>query len=282
MFSVRKPTNPEEAAMPTVVHFEIPFDDVDRAKTFYTDLFGWKIEKYEGGEYWMITTTDEKGESGVGGGMMQRRQPGQPIIQYIDVPSVGDHLKKVKDLGGQLIVPKMPVPGMGYFAVCQDTEGNSFGLWETDPNASFFADPAEVFIAIMAATIAADDHYSVDEMRAVWYEIEGMAIFEGHDYRDLESRTFKFFKKDPADPNAFEPQDIDLIVASARQMLSPDLKERAYKMALKLAHADRNLEGYVKEIDEREQALLDRWREGLEIDDAVARRIEKEVADGQS
>jgi hypothetical protein len=195
---------------------------------------------------------------------------------------VSDYLTKVTDLNGNVLVSKTAVPGMGYFAVCQDTEGNSFGLWETDPNASFFADPAEVFIAVIAATIAADDHYSVDEMRAVWYEIENMAIFEGHDYRDLESRTFKFFKKDPADPKAFETQEIDLIVASARQMLSQDMKESAYKMALKLAHADRNLEGYVKEIDEREQALLDRWREGLEIDDVVARRIEKEVADAQS
>lgn len=268
--------------MPTVVHFEIPFDDLDRARTFYTDLFGWKIEKYEGGDYWMITTADEKGESGVGGGMMRRQQPGQPIIQYIDVPSVSDYLTKVTDLNGNVPVSKTAVPGMGYFAVCQDTEGNSFGLWETDPNASFFADPAEVFIAVMAATIAADDKYSVDEMRAVWYEIENMEIFEGHDYRDLESRIFKFFKKDPADPKAFEPQEIDLIVASARRMLSPDLKESAYRMALKLARADRNLEGYVKEIDEREQALLDRWREGLEIADAVARRIEGEVAKSHS
>ena len=267
--------------MPTVVHFEIPFDDLDRAQKFYTDLFGWKIEKYEGGDYWMITTADEKGESGVAGGMMRRQQPGQPIIQYIDVPSVSDNLKKVTDLNGNVLVSKMAVPGMGYFAVCQDTEGNSFGLWETDPNASFFADPAEVFIAVMAATIAVDDKYSVDEMRAVWYEIEGMEIFKDRDYRELESRIFKFFKKDPADPSAFEAHEIDLIVASARQMLSQDLRESAYKMALKLAHADRNLEGYVKDIDEREQALLDRWREGLEIDDAAARRIEKEVAESR-
>jgi predicted enzyme related to lactoylglutathione lyase len=30
----------------------------------------------------------------------------------------------------------MPVPGMGWFSLCTDTEGNDFGLWQTDPNAS--------------------------------------------------------------------------------------------------------------------------------------------------
>lgn len=251
--------------MPTLVHFEIPFDEFERARAFYADLFGWKIEKYEGGDYWMISTTDEKGQPGVPGGMMKRQQPGQPIIQYIDVSSVSEWTQKVIDLGGKVMVSKTAVPAMGYFAVCQDTEGNSLGLWENDPNASFFSDQAEVFIAIMAATIAADDKYSVDEMRAVWYEVEGMKLFEGHNYRDLESKIFKFFDKDPADPRAFQPQEIDLIIASAKQMLPQDLRESAYKMALKLAHADRNLEGYVKDIDEREQVLLDRWREGLEI-----------------
>ena len=72
--------------MPTIVHFEIPTDDLERAKKFYTELFGWKIEKYPGPmEYWMITTTDEEGKKALEGGMIQRQDPQHPITNYIDV-----------------------------------------------------------------------------------------------------------------------------------------------------------------------------------------------------
>ena len=122
--------------MPTIVHFEIPTDDLERAKKFYTDLFGWKIEKYSGPmEYWMITTTNEKGEKALEGGMMQRQNPQQPITNYIDVPSIDEYTVKVEKLGGKVAVPKTAIPGIGYFAVCFDTENNSFAIWETDNSA---------------------------------------------------------------------------------------------------------------------------------------------------
>jgi len=85
--------------MPTIVHFEIPAEDVERSRKFYTDLFGWKIEKWpgmdsggDGGssssnmEYWIITTTDEKGNKAlIGGGMMKRQKPHEQITNFIDV-----------------------------------------------------------------------------------------------------------------------------------------------------------------------------------------------------
>ena len=130
--------------MPTIVHFEIPADDIERSKKFYADLFRWKIEKWPGTdsgsslsdmEYWMITTTDEKGDKALGGGMMKRQGPQQPIINYIDVKSVDEYSSKVQQLGGKVHVPKMAVPGMGYLAVCLDTENNAFGIWETNESA---------------------------------------------------------------------------------------------------------------------------------------------------
>jgi uncharacterized protein len=126
--------------MPTIVHFEIPADDVERSKKFYSDLFGWKIEKWSGSnslgmEYWTITTTNDKGNKALGGGMMKRQGPQQPIINYIDVKSVDEYSSKVKQLGGKVHVPKMAVPGMGYLAVCIDTENNAFGIWETNESA---------------------------------------------------------------------------------------------------------------------------------------------------
>jgi hypothetical protein len=121
--------------MATVVHFEIPADDVARAKKFYGELFGWKIEKFTGStpmEYWMVSTGREEGQMGVDGGMMKREHPQQQTIIYIDVPSVDESLGKVKSLGGQVVFPKMAIPGMGYFAVCLDPENNGFGLWENN------------------------------------------------------------------------------------------------------------------------------------------------------
>jgi uncharacterized protein len=127
--------------MPTLVHFEVPADDVERSRKFYTDLFGWKIEKWPGADagdiqYWTVTTTDDKGNNAsVGGGMMKRQNPQQQITNFIDVKSVDEYSSKVVKLGGKVVVSKMAVPGMGYFAVCHDTENNSFGLWESNESA---------------------------------------------------------------------------------------------------------------------------------------------------
>ena len=120
--------------MHNICHFEIPADDVRRAKKFYTELFGWKIEDYPDMEYWMIHTSGEKGE-GLGGGLFKRSDPKQSILNYVDVADVAASALRVEKLGGKIVVPKSPVPGMGWFAVCLDTENNPFALWETDKNA---------------------------------------------------------------------------------------------------------------------------------------------------
>jgi predicted enzyme related to lactoylglutathione lyase len=126
--------------MPTIVHFEIPADDVERSKKFYGDLFGWKIEKWPGStvddkEYWMITTTGEKGNKALGGGMMKRQMSQHQNTHFIDVETVDEYSSKVQQLGGKVVVSKMSVPGMGYLAYCLDTENNSFGIWETNESA---------------------------------------------------------------------------------------------------------------------------------------------------
>jgi uncharacterized protein len=94
--------------MPTIIHFEIPAVDVERSKKFYSDLFGWKIEKFQGQtgcedmEYWLITTTDDKWNKELGGGIMKRQGPQQPIINHIDVKSVDEYSSKVQQLGGKV------------------------------------------------------------------------------------------------------------------------------------------------------------------------------------
>ncbi len=122
--------------MPTITHFLIPAEDTERAKKFYTELFGWKIEKLPGPmEYYEISTTTQDGEVGLGGGMAKKENPGETITDYIDVPSVDECIVKVEKFGGRVVLPKTAVPGFGYVAMCLDTENNTFGLWETDENA---------------------------------------------------------------------------------------------------------------------------------------------------
>lgn len=115
----------------SVVHLEIPADDVDRAKSFYTQLFGWQFStspEYEG--YWTVDVGEE--EAGHGIGMMARQAPEHRLINYHQVESVAEYAARVEELGGKVIMPKSPVPGMGWFAQCLDTEGNAFALWESD------------------------------------------------------------------------------------------------------------------------------------------------------
>lgn len=107
-------------------------------KKFYSELFDWKIEKLAGMEYYSVTTVpmDEKGNMlrpGVNGGLYKKEQPQQQPVNYVYVESVEEYSKKVTDLGGKILVSKTEVPGMGWFAVAQDLEGNTFGIFETIP-----------------------------------------------------------------------------------------------------------------------------------------------------
>jgi uncharacterized protein len=128
----------------TVVHFEIPADDPERATKFYRDLFGWEIQKMDvsgGPEYWMVRTVPAGADGypvrpGVNGGVMRRMFPEQAPVNYIGVERVDDFVKKAERLGAKVLVAKTPVSGMGWFAQLQDTEGNVFAVWQTDSAAA--------------------------------------------------------------------------------------------------------------------------------------------------
>jgi predicted enzyme related to lactoylglutathione lyase len=73
--------------MATIVHFEIPSENIERAKKFYNGLFGWKMEKMPGPmDYWTFSTTNDKNrdqQQNVSGGVMERQMPQQSITNYI-------------------------------------------------------------------------------------------------------------------------------------------------------------------------------------------------------
>src|ERR1051325_5010674 len=118
----------------TIVWFEIPADKPERANAFYSELFGWKINPFPGSDdYWHIDTGGA--DASPDGAMKRRKHSQEPVVNYVGVDSVDRFAEKIAKLGGKICMGKTAVPQMGYFAVCQDTEGNAFGIWERDPNA---------------------------------------------------------------------------------------------------------------------------------------------------
>jgi len=123
--------------MPRVIHFELNADDPERAVKFYQEVFGWNTQKWDGPQsYWLLMTGAE-GQPGINGGLMRRSDNPLPTstTNTIDVPSVDDYAQKVAEQGGKIVVPKGAVPGIGYVAYCEDTEGNVFGIMQFDPSA---------------------------------------------------------------------------------------------------------------------------------------------------
>ena len=120
--------------MNRVIHFEVNADNPERAIKFYEKVFGWKTNKWEGEfDYWLVNTGDEN-EPGINGGIM-KRQGEQSTVNTIGVDSIDEYNKKTLEAGGEVIMGKTAVPGVGYSAYIKDTEGNVIGLMEEDVNA---------------------------------------------------------------------------------------------------------------------------------------------------
>jgi uncharacterized protein len=115
-----------------IVHLEIPAGDTARAREFWGLLFGWQWESVEGSptEYHMTRFSETSG-----GAIYAPDPPDKRGTRvYFDVDDINAGNERVKELGGEA-GDALPVPGMGWFSVCKDTEDNEFGLWQTDPEA---------------------------------------------------------------------------------------------------------------------------------------------------
>lgn len=116
-------------------HFEIPVDDPDRAEKFYSTCFGWNFNRYPGAPmYYGLATTGDT-NPGIDGALFQRSE-GAATTLTMNVDSIEDSIATIEAEGGKVVTGKTPVPGMGYFATCEDTEGNKIGIFTTDPSAS--------------------------------------------------------------------------------------------------------------------------------------------------
>jgi uncharacterized protein len=107
-----------------VGHFEIPADDADRLRNFYSSLFGWQFEKARiTPGYWMIKN------AGISGGLMKKEHPEQMPSMYISVESIDEYINKAQELGAKIVKNKQEVDD-GFYAVMEDPQGNTFGIWQ--------------------------------------------------------------------------------------------------------------------------------------------------------
>lgn len=122
--------------MDKVIHFEIPVDNLERAKNFYKTAFNWLISPVPELQYTILGTVEvdqmnmPKELGAINGGMMQRSDKIKTPVLTIGVENIDDAIKKVEGLGGKIVQGKMEVPNMGITAYFQDTEGNVLGLWQ--------------------------------------------------------------------------------------------------------------------------------------------------------
>lgn len=117
-----------------ITHIEFPADDTDRAQKFYSGIFGWEFQSYEGlGRYYLFDTGSIESAGGAIG--MRGESTGEKLRIYVTVDSIDAALAKVPGLGGKVVEPKTEIPTQGWYAVIDDTEGNQIGLYENLPSA---------------------------------------------------------------------------------------------------------------------------------------------------
>jgi predicted enzyme related to lactoylglutathione lyase len=116
-------------------HFEIPVDDADRAEAFYSKVFGWTFQRFEGApDYYGMANTGEE-NPGINGALYKRGENSGTVLT-MSVDSIEDAIATAEANGATVVLGKTPIPGMGYFANLKDTEGNTIGIFTNDETAT--------------------------------------------------------------------------------------------------------------------------------------------------
>ena len=114
-----------------VVHFEIPCDNPEKTMDFFGEVFGWTFKQFGIEQYWYANTGNED-SPGINGAFLKKRDPKMPLANSIQVENIDDAIKKIEKAGGEVVVPKKPVPSVGWLAFFTDPDGNVHGILQYD------------------------------------------------------------------------------------------------------------------------------------------------------
>ena len=120
--------------MNRVVNFDFPTDQPDKAKEFFTDIFGWKFTEWYNEDYWLVETGN-KLKRGINGSMIKRRHPLQVPRLMIQVENIDLTLRKIVEEGGRIVHEKRTIPKVGYIAYFRDPEENMLCVMQFNPDA---------------------------------------------------------------------------------------------------------------------------------------------------
>jgi uncharacterized protein len=115
-----------------VVHFEVVGKDGERLRSYYSELFGWKIDADNPMKYGMVARDDNRstdGEPGIGGGIGEG-PPGYDghVTFYVAVPDVEAALQKAEELGGTRMMGPEKIMDMVELGQFTDPEGHVIGV----------------------------------------------------------------------------------------------------------------------------------------------------------
>lgn len=116
-----------------IAWFDIYVSDMTRAVTFYENVLQQKLEPIGDptGETQMMAFPTDMGVYGSGGALVKSSH-GRPgaggTLVYFGVEDCAQEQSRVSAAGGQVLRPKFSIGEFGFVTLCQDTEGNSFGL----------------------------------------------------------------------------------------------------------------------------------------------------------
>jgi predicted enzyme related to lactoylglutathione lyase len=114
-----------------VVHFEIPCDNPETTMNFFKEVFGWTFKQSGTEKYWLANTGNEN-SPGINGGFLKKRDPKMPLANSIHVENIDEAIKKIEQAGGEVVVPKKPIPTVGWLAFFTDPDGNVHGILQYD------------------------------------------------------------------------------------------------------------------------------------------------------
>lgn len=116
-----------------VIHFEIPADNVEKSVSFYSKVFGWTFSQFNNQDYWLAHTGSNE-EEGINGAIMKKKHPDHPFTNTIKVECLDETIKTIEQEGGKIVVPKMPIPTVGWLLFFKDLDNNIFGVMQEDKN----------------------------------------------------------------------------------------------------------------------------------------------------